>query len=190
MTKIIYNADLPSITKIKKSLLKNVEIKNNYRLITIKDFLTLEKDNQALIKLIKSCPLKNTRKNILIDIKIQDFKVGEYTCPNTKYHLDGKGYIKPRDVCNDNIYHICILEGPPTLFIKHPFGYTFSNKVQQEKLIKDLGINYMVHTTIPIEAWNTYGEFHWHKGRKIFVDCKRVFIKITESNYIKGVKYS
>lgn len=189
MTQIIYNANLPVITKIEKSIIKNIEIQNNYRLINIKNFFNLEKDNKQLIELIKSCPLKNTRKNILVDIKVKDFKAGEYTCPNTNYHLDGKGIIKPRDQNKDNIYHICILEGPPTIFIKHPFGYTFFNTVKQEQLIEDLGINYMIPTTIPTQTWNTYGEFHWHKGRRILVDCVRIFIKVTESNYIKEIKY-
>lgn len=187
--RIIYNANLPVISKIEKSILKKVEIKNNYRQIELNNFLQLEKENLDLIKLIKSCPLINDRKKILVDIQVKEYKVGEYTCANKYYHLDGKRYIKPRNKLNDNRYHICILEGPTTEFIKHPFGFFYATNVNQQNLINYLGIDYMYAYCLPLNTWNSYGEFHWHRGRQIFKDCKRIFIKVTETNYIKESKY-
>ena len=189
--RIIYNANLPVITKIDNSLFENLEIKNNYRQINIKNFIELEKDNLQLINLIKSCPLKNDRKKILIDIKVREYIKGEYTCFNKELHLDGKNIIKKRNSLKDNRYYICILEGPSTKFIKHPFGiiYDPNLKLNQADVLKNYNLDRMLVYKLPLKVWNGYGEFHWHRGKYINKDCKRIFIKITETGYIKELKY-
>lgn len=189
--RIIYNANLPVITKIESSLLTNLEIKNNYRQINIKNFIELEKDNQQLINLINSCPFNNDRKKILIDIKIREYIKGEYTCFNKEFHLDGRSVIKKRDSLEDNRYYICILEGPGTEFIQHPFGINYDTNLNlnQVDVLKNYNLDRMLVYKLPLKVWNSYGEFHWHCGRYINKDCKRVFIKITETNYIKELRY-
>lgn len=187
--RIIYNTNLPVITKIENSLLKNLEIKNNYRQINIKNFLSLEKDNKELINFINTCPLKKDRKKILIDIKVNKYKTGEYTCFNKELHLDGKNIIKKRNHLEDNRYYICILEGPSTEFIQHPFVIEYINNLTQTDVLNSYNLNRVLRYKLPLKVWNEYGEFHWHCGRHINKDCKRIFIKITETNYIKEVKY-
>lgn len=189
--RIIYNANLPVITKTENYLFENLEIKNSYRQISIKNFIELEKDNQQLINLIKSCPLKNDRKKILIDIKVNEYIKGEYTCFKKELHLDGKNIIKKRDSLKDNRYYICILEGPSTEFIQHPFGIIYSPdlNLNQADVLKNYNLDRKPVYKLPLKVWNGYGEFHWHCGRYINKDCKRIFIKVTETNYIKELRY-
>lgn len=186
---IIYNAGLPRIRKVQEEIFKNLTIENNYRLIPIQKLREIENNNQNLMNLLNSCPFTFKRKKILVDIKYKKYVEKETTCLKMDFHLDGKYNTKLRDRNNDNIYHIFILGEVPTIFIKHSFSVDIDNNKTQKEVLDNINFSVMPKYILPTKMWNTYGEFHWHRGQYIKKPCERLFIKITETNYIKELKY-
>lgn len=163
-----------------KAAYKNKEIV--YKNLSLKDYY-LKSELRNLDKIIElnlnSENNKNLRSNIILDIKIKNYKKKDYTCFIKDWHLDGG---KKSSLYRENVYYIfCI--GAPTEFIKQgqfnlPQSKTISNTLIPKNLISQ----------IPSSCWYKYGEREYHRGPKITQDLHRIWIRITYSDYIKTIK--
>lgn len=198
--RVIYNSEAPRVYRTSGVYcIEEIEKTREYRKELLEECIEEEslKGNNNLVSLIKSCPYFSinsnyNRKRVLIEIKRRVFKKGEYSCFNRKFHIDGRAELKTRERGKDNIYYIYILsnnnEGG-TEFIKHPFSIDIDKyKDQREVLRYSNKFNIVSTFNLELGAWHKYSEFDWHRGVRFSRETERLFIKITETNYIKNSK--
>jgi len=180
---IVYNAQLPKRTYEDKEVCDEAYSSRNYRAADINQ---VYKKELGLQKLLDNAPLWHHHTRILIDVKKQTLEPKQYTCVNKGWHLDGRLNTKPRST-GDNIYHLILWGGAPTIFIKEPFRIATLG-AEQNKIAHILNFDSKVKYEVPKYIWHSYGEYHWHKCGRATVPCTRTFIRITETDYVKAQK--
>jgi len=127
--------------------------------------------------------LKNDFKYYLVDLIIKDYKIGESTCSDTRYHLDG-------DYKKDNQY--CIYcEGPNrTLFSDEKIDFSnFPESRDDQNNVLESMLKDKPFYEIEDKKFIIYDSKTPHKG----VVCKqnglRKFIRLMGTNYIKPKNY-
>jgi len=115
---IVYNENLPTLTYEDNTICKRTYTSRNYRLANIN--LVYDRE-PGLRRLIDNAPLLHHHSRILIDVKVQSLETRQYTAINKGWHLDGKRETKNRSTA-DNVYHLILWGGAPTIFIKEPFS--------------------------------------------------------------------
>ena len=181
---IVYNAELPERTYEDVTICNAAYSSRNYRAAYIDQ---VYKREPGLRKLLDNAPLWHHHTRILIDVKKQTLEPKQYTCANKGWHLDGRLNTKARST-GDNLYHLILWGGAPTVFIKEPFRLNGSLNIEQNALASWVNFDCKVKYEVPEYIWHSYGEFHWHRCGKATVPCTRTFIRITETDYVKAKK--
>ena len=178
---IIYNAELPKRKQIDIDICNNTVSGRCYNKAHFNDVYIQQPELRALLN---TAPISKSRKRILIDVKIQYLNKGQYTAFNKDWHLDGKLLTTPR-TDEDNIYHMIYWGEAPTVFIKEPFAVNAIG-LGQDFLASTLSLDKKIKYIVPEYTWHTYGEHHWHKCGVAAKEGHRIFIRITETNYVKA----
>jgi hypothetical protein len=123
-------------------------------------------------------------KNYLVNVVSADYKAGERTCSDTRYHIDG-------DFNSGNEYCVWCSGVNRTIFPSETIEFQDfpadrnSQNVFLEKTLKD-----KKYFEIPNQTFVYYSSKDPHKG----VNCKksgnRVFIRLMGTNYIGAKNYA
>ena len=123
-------------------------------------------------------------KNYLVNVTAKDYRIGEKTCKDVRYHFDGDYY-------KDNVYCIWCKGPNRTVFLTDkPFFKDvpkdrFSQNSFLEKILKDVPCK-----EIEDQTFVKYTSQDPHKG----VVCKkpgnRIFIRVMGTNYIEAMNYA
>lgn len=122
-------------------------------------------------------------QNYLVNITSKDYKIGDKTCADTRYHFDGDYY-------RDNIYCIWCKGLNRTVFPEKPVVLEnvpkdrFEQNIFLEKILKDVPSKEIDDQTLV-----RYTSQDPHKG----VVCKkpgnRLFVRVMGSNYLEPKNY-
>jgi len=137
----------------------------------------------SLILEMKSC-LNSDFKNYLVDLIVQDYKVGQKTCSDVRYHFDG-------DFNRDNQYCMWLCGENRTVFSKEIFtkdstllkGFTTDRNHQSETL--ESFLKEKPSFIIPEKTILVYDSLVPHKGVICKKSGKRVLVRLMGTNYIK-----
>lgn len=131
-----------------------------------------------MLKLIT--PLRGMR--LLVDYKVRDLKAGEYGCPINNWHLDC--VTDPRHKSQPETHLIFTTEFG-TEYITTPVE-VFSEEGNFNKTVERLRRDSTVIETLKVEP-NTitgYTRFNLHRGPLITRDCRRVVLRLTQTEVI------
>lgn len=179
----LFNGRTPRITHVNYNIINSITHNYNYRLEYYYKLLAQE---EGLRNILKSAPLCNKYRNILVDVKTEVIKKGDIPCGKKGWHLDGKKS-RNTNTKRQSLYHILVIGGCSTEFLADPLlskNYGIINQNVFAKYNLDNNSNLSVYT-LPLNCWNTYTEDDWHRGAVAQEDTTRTFIRIVESNYIK-----
>lgn len=117
-------------------------------------------------------------KSVRVDLKVYDLKAGDYTCiPG--WHIDT--VTNPRhDSRPEN--HLIYTNVYGTDFVSTPIAFS-EEKTHFSQVIAEIPEdNYLTATPNSIYQ---YGRFHLHRGAQVTTDCRRVLVRITETDIIR-----
>lgn len=151
----------------------------------------VEKHFPKYLELAKTlAALLPAKKYLSVTISAKDYRVGESTCLDTGWHTDGL-------MNQDDPEHYAIVcfgpDGSRTMFCVEPLtGYINETPSNIQERIQFFG-NLMQRDLnneaggleVPHGCPITYTTFDVHKGRKVCIAGKRVFIRVMASNHIK-----
>ncbi|MNL01291.1 hypothetical protein D3C87_1217560 [compost metagenome] len=115
---------------------------------------------------------------IKVDLKVYDLKAGDFTCiPG--WHIDT--VTDPRhDSRPEN--HLIYTNVYGTDFVTTPIAFS-EEKTHFSQVIAEIPEdNYL--TAAPNSIYQ-YGRFHLHRGAQVAADCRRVLVRITETDVIR-----
>lgn len=171
---MIYNTKRPAFRM--KSPVNKPYCSQNYDNV---NFELLKKLEPGLKEVLNLCPLKNTRKRILVKTRTETIRAGRCSClPG--WHLDAP--LNPVHKRGYNIYHMFII-GPTTAFLNEArviYNYNYDQRLSKFSIEDDAEEYNLVEG-----CWNTYGEHDWHRGIVVKDTTPRLLIRVTETNYIK-----
>lgn len=123
------------------------------------------------------CNRKHDR--VVVDLKVVDLKEGETTCiPG--WHIDT--VVTPyHDSLPENHLIFCTEFG--TEFLNTPVEFN-PNMMHFREVLETLG-EHEVFTADPGKVYR-YSRTHFHRGPKVTRDCRRLLMRITETNVIPG----
>lgn len=122
--------------------------------------------------------VEGKHKSIRVDLKVYDLRAGEHTCiPG--WHIDT--VTNPRhDSLPEN--HLIYTNVYGTDFVSTPIPFS-EEKTHFSQVIAEIPEdNYLTATPNSIYQ---YGRFHLHRGAKVATDCRRVLVRITETDIIR-----
>lgn len=122
--------------------------------------------------------VEGKHKAVKVDLKVYDLKAGDYTCiPG--WHIDT--VTDPRhDSRPEN--HLIYTNVYGTDFVTTPIAFS-EEKTHFSQVIAEIPEdNYLTATPNSIYQ---YGRFHLHRGAKVTADCRRVLVRITETDVIR-----
>lgn len=171
-------------TKIILKSIKSVDISDkidtkiifpeeSYKFASMK--FVMANSNETVRSILSQIPVAGNHKNVLVDVKVHDLEVG-VTPALPHWHFD---CVKdPRDESLEEVHHLFITEGCSTEFLgedtEFDLPYGFNHSI----------FNHLNGVKIKPYKVYTYGR-HLHRATKAVKKCKRLLIRVTESNLIK-----
>lgn len=147
------------------------------------DFFKFKIEEYKHILLEMKSRIKSDFSYYLVDLIIKEHNIGDKTCTDTRYHLDG-------DFELDNQY--CIYcEGPNrTVFCNEKINFENfpKDRESQNRLLEEL-IKDKDSYEIPEKEYVVYDSKTPHKGVICKEKGRRVFIRLMGTNYIKPKNY-
>lgn len=121
--------------------------------------------------------VEGKHKSVRVDLKVYDLKAGDFTCiPG--WHIDT--VTNPRHVSRPE-NHLIYTNVYGTDFVSTPIAFS-EEKTHFSQVIAEIPEdNYLTATPNSIYQ---YGRFHLHRGAQVATDCRRVLVRITETDII------
>jgi hypothetical protein len=144
----------------------------------IKKFVDFEK-----IVCEMKAKIKNDFSFYLVDLIIKNHKIGEKTCTDVRYHLDGNFEL-------DNQYCIYCEGSNRTIFCNEKINFENfpKDRESQNRLLEEF-LKSKDSYEIPEKEYIVYDSKTPHKGVVCKEKGKRVFIRLMGTNYIKPKNY-
>lgn len=169
-------------------LLKKFEFDIEAKECFVKDF-EINKFNNKFPKLnnlvleMENC-LKPGYKNYLVDFIAKDYKRGEKTCKDVRYHVDG-------DFNKDNEYCIWLCGENRTIFSEEKIDF---NNFPTDREYQNNFLDYILQDKscfeIPEKTILVYDSLTPHKGVVCKTPGKRVLVRLMATNYIKPKNFT
>lgn len=122
-------------------------------------------------KIIDATPITGTKRHTLIDVKVQDLHPNLCSClPG--WHFDGVPL-------SDDLHHLCVVGGPCTEFLADPIVLRMDEDMKLPE-IPDLPVIKISEGDI-----HTFTSFDLHRGVYATEPCRRLLVRITESDRIR-----
>ncbi|MNC07915.1 hypothetical protein D3C75_554800 [compost metagenome] len=121
--------------------------------------------------------VEGKHKKVLVDLKVADLKAEDYTCiPG--WHIDT--VTDPRhDSLPEN--HLIYTNVFPTEFVRDPVEFS-EDKYHFVDVTDDIPKDNYI--SAKPNSIHKYGRFHLHRGAQVTSDCRRVLVRITETDVI------
>jgi hypothetical protein len=153
----------------------------NWKYASLGYVLDHDTTNETLRNIIFQCPIMNTHKRILIDVKVQHLTPLLTSCiPG--WHLDGPG--NPLHPSKPEVHHLYIHEeGGETEFIEDEFELEIDENIPHSDIVKMVPDNLSI-TKAKAEHFTTFTRFDFHRGINVSRPMKRLLVRLTETDII------
>jgi len=123
-------------------------------------------------------------KNYLVNVTVKDYKIGEKTCKDVRYHFDGDYY-------KDNEYCVWCKGNNRTVFPteKTNLSNVPENRFEQNAFLEKVLKN-VPSKEIEDQTFVKYTSQDPHKGVICREPGNRIFIRLMGTNYIKASNYA
>lgn len=134
---------------------------------------------EPAVKLIRQMVqwVENKHKRVLVDLKVSDLEAGEYTCV-PGWHIDTVTDPRHRSLPEN---HLIYTNVSPTEFVRDPVEFS-EDKYHFIDVTDDIPLDNYI--SAEPNSIHQYGRFHLHRGAKVTADCRRVLIRVTETNVV------
>lgn len=144
--------------------------------------------NPFLQDVLSQIPLRNDYKNVYVDLRVRDLKVGQWPSLD-KWHMDLVTH--PLDPSRPETHHI-LVKGckAPTLFLKGLVSlpipeYGIDALGGLDGLIRRMEVPYFEAEEGRLTTFNRY---HLHKGQPAKIDGLRYLLRVTETDLVRKAK--